>query len=717
MANNPATWGTFEQSTECALRLDHAGGVGFMLTGGSLVGIDFDHVIDKQTGELCSGAADLLRELTPSYVERSPSGDGLHCFLRGDVPKTWASKAKDAFGPGKDLEVYCGSDKRYFTVTGNRWSEETEISDATDNDVEVLATFMEKKAQTKAAPGPRFERSSGANDDLDRARFGLLELGLLDDHVDDRDAWINVLVGLKALDAQALAIEWSRRSDKFVDGEVEKLWPGISGTCAGHLFGKFKAANPGWFAAYKALHQQSHDNAQDFDESADDDGTADEYVTFPVDALPRLVRNMVEHGAQAQSVDVGFWAVTALPLLAGCIGNSRRVVIKRGWVEPCVLFAAVIGSSGVGKSAGLRELAKPIRHRDKVLAMQNQDAVEVHQAECASAKEAKEPPPPPPPILSVVLDDATLEAVGSRLADNPRGLILINDELAGWLKSMDKYRAGDDKEKWLRINGADSVKFDRKGGQRQLFVPRAAVSVVGGMQPKVAARHLAGEAIESGASARILIARPPARPALWTDDEIPESVLDGWRRLCDSLLDLTHDPDEPRTLPLSVDARKLFVPFNNQNARATFAAGESGDSARSAVLSKLRGYAARLALIFELCNAAENGTAELVQAVGKDAMAAGIAVVDWFAAEAAVLYREFAAATPDAEQRLDGRILAILRDRGQLSEGAIRDALHRHPSSDDVCSSLRRLEASGHVKFAGTEPTGGRPRRMWELAQ
>jgi hypothetical protein len=448
-----------------------------------------------------------------------------------------------------------------------------------------------------------------------------------------------------------------------------------------------------------------------------DDDEPDHCATFPTEVLPRFVREMVEHGASAQCVDRGFWAVTALPLLAGCIGNSRRVRIKRTWTEPSVLFAAVIANSGVGKSAPLRELAKPIRSRDKDLALRNQVAAELHRAECASAREAKEPPPEPPPILSVVLDDATLEAVGARLADNPRGLILINDELAGWMKSMDKYRAGDDQQKWLRINGADSLKFDRKGGQRQQFVPRAAVSVVGGMQPKVAARHLSGEAIESGASARILIARPPARPAVWTDDDIPQAVVDGWRRLCDSLLDLTHDLEAPRTLDLSVDARKLFVEFHNENGRACHAASESGDGARAAVLSKLRGYAVRLALIFELCKSAEDGTAELAESVGVESMAAGITVVDWFAAEAVKLYREFSAATPDAEQRLDDRILALLRERGRVSEGAIRGALSRHPSSDDVRSSLRRLEVAGYVRFAGSERTGGRPRRMWELSE
>ena len=116
-------------------------------------------------------------------------------------------------------------------------------------------------------------------------------------------------------------------------------------------------------------------------EASDDE--PGEHVLFPTDALPRLVRNMVVDGARAQSVDVGFWAVTALPLLAGAVGNSRRVGIKRGWTEPSVLFAAVVGGSGIGKSAGLRELAKPIRHRDQVLARHNQDADEVHRAECA----------------------------------------------------------------------------------------------------------------------------------------------------------------------------------------------------------------------------------------------------------------------------------------------------------------------------------------------
>jgi hypothetical protein len=371
MANNPETWGTFEQAAECALRLDNAGGVGFMLTNGPWIGIDFDHVIDTETGELCEGAADLVRELTPSYIERSPSGDGLHVLLRGDVPDDWASKAKDAFGPGKELEIY--ADGRYFTATGDRWSEASEIADATDNDVEVLATFMEKKAQTKAAPGPRFERSSVANDDRDRARFGLLELGLLDDQVDDRDAWLNVLVGLKALDAQALAIAWSRRSDKFVEGDIEKMWPGINGTSPGKLFGKFKDANPGWSAAYKALHQQAQDNAQDFDESADDDGTVFEFIRprraaqtpwpEPLNDSVRIglladVLDAVEQETEADPAAIVFDFIARVGCLVGR-GPHFSISHDRHGTNAFVLIVGSTGSGRKGTSAAYpRELAR-----------------------------------------------------------------------------------------------------------------------------------------------------------------------------------------------------------------------------------------------------------------------------------------------------------------------------------------------------------------------
>ncbi len=48
------------------------------------------------------------------------------------------------------------------------------------------------------------------------------------------------------------------------------------------------------------------------------------------------------------------------------------------------------------------------------------------------------------------------------LAKNPLGLTLYYDEFMGFLKSMDKYRSGDDVQKWLSIWSGKMIRVDRK---------------------------------------------------------------------------------------------------------------------------------------------------------------------------------------------------------------------------------------------------------------
>ncbi len=458
--------------------------------------------------------------------------------------------------------------------------------------------------------------------------------------------------------------------------------------------------------------------------SEPDDPEQDEHAPFPLSALPKLCRDMAESGAQAQGVDPAFYAVPMLSILGGCVGNSRRVMIKAGWSEPAVIWTALVAPSGSGKSPPQKELLRPVQKRDYEL---HQRVVE-KQREYEAAllrydKKSGEPPPDPPPMLAALVDDATLEALAARLEHNPRGLLLANDELAGFLKSFNKYRAGDDQEKWLRIHGADMIKVDRKGGlgkgPKRIYVRFAAVSVVGTIQPKIAAKHLSGDNRESGLAARLLVAAPPSRAVEWTDATIPTGVRDGWRKVTESLLDLSFEPEEgPKLLPLDASARQLFVEFYNANGAATYAAGQSGDGDIAAALAKLRGCAPRFALLIELARASEAGVAELVESISADSMRAGILIVEWFESEIRRLYAQWSRTTPEAEEKLDERILGLLRS-GPLSEGEIRDRLHRNWPSAEVRASLKRLEAMGRARFLGKQqsgPAGGRPREVWGTA-
>jgi len=71
------------------------------------VGIDLDHCRDPQTGEITPRALEIVQRLD-SYTEISPSGDGLHILVIGQLPR----QGNKCGG----IEMY--SSGRYFTVTG-----------------------------------------------------------------------------------------------------------------------------------------------------------------------------------------------------------------------------------------------------------------------------------------------------------------------------------------------------------------------------------------------------------------------------------------------------------------------------------------------------------------------------------------------------------------------------------------------------------------------
>lgn len=110
-STNPDTWASFEAATTAYEECDQALGVGFVLNGDGLCGIDIDHCI--QDGEIDPSALQLLDHLGTSYVSISPSGTGLRAFgyatpLLQGVKGTYEGLA---------IELY--SSQRYLTITDN----------------------------------------------------------------------------------------------------------------------------------------------------------------------------------------------------------------------------------------------------------------------------------------------------------------------------------------------------------------------------------------------------------------------------------------------------------------------------------------------------------------------------------------------------------------------------------------------------------------------
>ncbi len=458
------------------------------------------------------------------------------------------------------------------------------------------------------------------------------------------------------------------------------------------------------------------------------------YRDFPVDALPEPIRSYVVEGAAAIGCDASFVALPMLSGLAGAIGNTRRIVLKRGWVEPAILWTAIVGESGTQKSPAFRLALRAVRTRQHRLLKEHQQALKQWEADsqryeiafnewkkqAAKGRAAPEPPvaPEKPICPRTWIEDCTTEALATLLQENPRGLLTLRNELSGWF-SFGQYKNGggaDDVARWLQMFDADPLIVDRKTSGT-VYVASAAVSIAGGIQPAILERSVGREHRDNGLLARLLLAHPPRRAKRWTEAELDPLTDGAVTVLFDRLYAIEPERDadgDPTPKPLGLDAaaKAAWIDFVNEHGEEQLAL--VGDEA--AAWSKLEGYAARLALIVHLVRAAaDDPTLADREEIDAASIDSGIRLSRWFAAEALRIYGALAADEGDRETR---RLLELLeRQPGPVS---VREwqRIRSVPTAANARAELDGLAAAGHGRWEDTSPgpKGGRPSRRFVLA-
>jgi hypothetical protein len=107
-STDPATWGTHAEAL-AGVEKHQRDGIGFVFAKSGLhAGVDLDKCRNAETGEIEPWAHEIIVRLN-SYSEASPSGTGIHIYLRAII--------KGAGRKQGDIEMY--DDGRFFTVTGD----------------------------------------------------------------------------------------------------------------------------------------------------------------------------------------------------------------------------------------------------------------------------------------------------------------------------------------------------------------------------------------------------------------------------------------------------------------------------------------------------------------------------------------------------------------------------------------------------------------------
>ena len=157
-STNPDTWESFENVIKTLDRFpDKFDGVGFVFSQDSgIMGLDFDHVKDHETGEWDPEALKEIKSLN-SYTEISPSGEGVHVIVKGMVPLEPDKDGK--IGTGKNnqelgREMYHSG--RFFTITGNVLSGAPRVINQAQEAVNALyyRWFKDEKPNTGSKKQP-----------------------------------------------------------------------------------------------------------------------------------------------------------------------------------------------------------------------------------------------------------------------------------------------------------------------------------------------------------------------------------------------------------------------------------------------------------------------------------------------------------------------------------------------------------------------------------
>ena len=339
---------------------------------------------------------------------------------------------------------------------------------------------------------------------------------------------------------------------------------------------------------------------------------------LPLEVFGDIWKQWLLDAAAAAACPVDYVVAPLLSSVSTLIGNARWAQASPGWSEPPHLWAVAVGDSGAGKSPGgdclMRDVLREIERRmfgdwpDRLHEWQT--AVEFDKAakkrwkdEFREAQEKKKPLPlmPKPTVSDIAPEkprlrqhDVTIEQAGAVLATAaPKGMMVVRDEIAGWLMGMQAYNPAS-RAFWLEAYGGRSYRVERRShGKTPIEIERLAVAVYGGTQPERLFELSAGP--DDGLFSRILWMWPDPIP-FRLGEKTPgvEWAIEALDRLRE--LDLAPgDPPKPILMPLAPDAQRLMEEFGKEMEECL---KQSGGLLRSA-FGKARGSALRLSLVLE----------------------------------------------------------------------------------------------------------------------
>ena len=328
-------------------------------------------------------------------------------------------------------------------------------------------------------------------------------------------------------------------------------------------------------------------------------------IEFPLEIFPDVVEKYILHCKERLMLNEDFMSGALLWMTSILIGNSMKIEAKKGWLESPILFIALVGRAGLGKTPSTKPIIAPVKkiNQKKIEDYLNKYKEYERYIEATKKEQAGLVPIDKPRKKQILAEDTTIEALINLHNESNKSIGVFKDELDGWFKDMNKYRDGSDKQKWLSIWSNESIIVNRVS-RPDLYIASPFISVMGGIQPTILDEQFTTENIANGFIDRFLFCYPEKITfEQFSLTDLEENISEWWSdsiiKISDSVAQFIKKDENDNIIPfickMSTEGFKTWIVIFN-----TYSSLQNSDDeieSNKSMIAKIKVYIPRFALI------------------------------------------------------------------------------------------------------------------------
>ena len=355
-------------------------------------------------------------------------------------------------------------------------------------------------------------------------------------------------------------------------------------------------------------------------------------IHFPTDIFPKQIQELIKDAENTVGYNSDYLSAGILSTCATALGNSVTLFNGSYSSQP-ILWLAIIGRQGIGKTHPLNFAKNPLEKKDKECYIEFKELLKSFDNQ--DKKGAK------PVLKKSLLSDFTPEKLAETLQHNEKGVLIFKDELIGWINSFDQYKKGGDQQKYLEFFNGGILTVDRVS-KDPIRVEKTNVNVLGGLQPKKLKELASNGRTDDGFLSRFLFVYPKnLKPNKFTGQAINNIHIENYKRFILNLYDVQISQIKTKESQI-----KIYQEWQHKKVEESF-----NDDIETSIQAKLETYVWRLTLIIEMMHQASTNKFE--DTISDTSILKAIKLIEYFRVNTLKVFDRVTSSNPLEDQPLN----------------------------------------------------------------